>query len=214
MRILGIDLSTHCGFAILDSETGLVKYGVMHLQDMEAPAVGADYAPDFQFVLDAQCMAHAVTPLLSEFSIDYIAIEQTNNGKNRISQKRLEMLHYALLEKLYNSGRGKKVHYIDTSKWRRVLGIRLSKEQRKHNLEVRARIKTGGRSKAGEGKITTKHLSVGYANEKYHLNLKVCDNDSADAICLCDCLLKMLKDPKPITTAIEIDKIVALAKTK
>lgn len=43
------------------------------------------------------------------------------------------------------------------------------------------------------GKISTKHLSVGFVNERFHTKFKHKDNDIADAICLGVALEKKLK---------------------
>jgi hypothetical protein len=70
-----------------------------------------------------------------------------------------------------------KVTYVDTSRWRSVLSIKLSKEQRENNKLVKKKLK--------RGKITWKHLSVSFINERYGLKLKLKDNDQCDALCLC-----------------------------
>lgn len=41
-------------------------------------------------------------------------------------------------------------------------------------------------SPLAKGKITPKHLSVKYVNDKYNLDFKLKDNDIADAICMVD----------------------------
>lgn len=214
MKIIGIDLSTHTGFAVIDSETGLGDHGVIHLEDLR-PSEAGNCALDFQYIFDAKCMATNIMNFILTHPADYIVIEQTNGAKNRTSQKRLEFLHFALLETLYNSGKASITSYIDTSYWRKTLGIKLSKEQRQHNKDVKAKTKAGGRSKAGEGKITTKHLSVEWANKTYGLSLKLCQNDTADAIALAACKFKMLDKKNPPPSSIpEIEKLVAMAKPK
>jgi hypothetical protein len=65
---------------------------------------------------------------------------------------------------------------MDTSEWRKIVGLWMSKEDKKNNRQVSIGKK--------RGKITKKHLSVRMVNEKFNKSLKLKDNDEADAILL------------------------------
>ena len=62
---------------------------------------------------------------------------------------------------------------MDPSQWRKILEMRLSKEQKENNKLVSKGVK--------RGRITKKHLSVEMANARFNLKLKLKDNDIADA---------------------------------
>jgi hypothetical protein len=64
--------------------------------------------------------------------------------------------------------------------------IRLSTNDKKNNKLVREGKK--------RGKVTSKHLSVRWANEKYSLSLKIKDNDIADALAIAACGLLREKE--------------------
>ena len=112
---------------------------------------------------------HFVLKLINDFAVDKIYIEQTNRGINRHSQKELEFLHYGILKRIFDKSYPEKVNYVDTSAWRSLLKIRLSKEQKQHNKEVR--------SKKKRGKITTKHLVVDWVNLTFKKELILKDNN-------------------------------------
>jgi hypothetical protein len=108
---------------------------------------------------------------------DEILIEQTNLGRNRFSQKFLEWLHYALLNKIKEIfDETVPVYYIDTSEWRRLLKISLSSEDKRHNKLVRL--------KKANGKITIKDKTIDYVNKVEDMNFTSKDDDIADAICM------------------------------
>ncbi len=111
-------------------------------------------------------------------------IEETNKGRARYTQKMLEWLHLHLLLSLENCGSG--VYYVSSSIWRRSLDLALSKEDKKNNSAVN-QAKRVGKSKKElglVGKINKKHLAIRYVNEHLKLNLRMKDNDIADAVCL------------------------------
>lgn len=173
MKVLGLDMSTKTGYAIINNgdlnDFGLVARSPRVIDELTQLCV-----VDFGFLSDAEDIAKHVNKLVSLHQVDYIYIEQTNKGRNRVSQKQLEFIHCSVLKSLRGSGDKEKVRYVDTSAWRKELKIRLSKEDSAHNKLVK--------KKKARGKITTKHLAVRWANSTYNLDLLLKDNDIADAI--------------------------------
>lgn len=170
MKILGLDISTKTGFAIIE-DGKLLSYGL--IKPDKVPALG--YVPDLDFVLNARNIALHLGHLIKVHNPDHVYIEQTNSGRFRTSQKELEMIHCCFLEHVYdfNGSMIPNVHYVDTSRWRSVIGLRMTKEQKKHNKEVK--------QKTRRGKITPKHLVVEWANRTYSLGFKKKDHDIADS---------------------------------
>ncbi len=172
MRVLGLDIATKTGYALLDSKS-LVDKGLVTIKKLKNQALES-CAEDFGFVCDAENMGEHLVALVSKCKPDFIYIEQTNKGRNRTSQKQLEFIHEAVLRRFWDKNWEQLVRYVDTSAWRSSLGVRMTKEDRDHNKKVKA-----GKIR---GKLTPKHLAVRWANERYDLELLLKDNDIADAI--------------------------------
>jgi Holliday junction resolvasome RuvABC endonuclease subunit len=189
MRVLGLDLSSNPGFAVVEAdgqaELRLVTYKNYHIESTQPfPFTCIDIAESVANLVDEWVRSH---------SPDRIVIEETNLGKARYSQKKLEFIHFAVIKRLQQISAD--FVYIDTSEWRRVLQQRLSKEDRKNNAKV-AKAKKAANPNAAKkafgvsGKVTSKHLSVAWVNEHFGLKLKLKDNDVADAVCLCAAALQ------------------------
>lgn len=189
-------MATKTGFAIIE-DGKLTHYGLLKEEKVNLP----DLAEDFSFLKRAIGATKQISELIKEHKPDKIFIEQTNTGKFRQSQKQLEMLHCCFLQEILKLGEHypKNVFYVDTSKWRSVLKIRLSKEQREHNKKVKNRV--------AKGKITSKHLAVLWVNETYNLSMKQKDHDICDAICLSSFGLLKSKEIKKNIDFEEILKI-------
>lgn len=180
MISLGLDLSTHIGYAVVDSEKGLSDYGVVHL-DREPVSGYEKLATEYTLMLKADQAQSVISDLINRTKPNLIVIEQVNLGRSRETQKLLDWIHYSAINATIGPDRkplqvAYNVIYVDSSAWRSKLGIKLSKDQRKHNKLVK--------NKYAKGKITFKHLSVEWANNMFGLSLKLKDNDSADAIAL------------------------------
>lgn len=185
MLVIGLDLSNSTGYGVIQ-DGKLLAYGKITTQ-----GVITDHSlEEYNLIRNARCIASRICSFLATKKPDLIVIEQTNLGRARGTQKGLEFIHFAVLDMLENIRLDDKVVYADTSAWRKSLNIKLSKEQRKHNKknsENKRKAKSTGKKfapKKGEGKITWKHLSVMWANEKFGLEFKLVDNDIADAIAL------------------------------
>lgn len=196
MKILCIDLSLHCGYAVLEGDEispnpKLTAYGTLHYEGKSTKERN-NYPWSYLDVTEDHAVN--VVGLVISQEPDVVVIEETNKGKNRYSQKMLEFLHHSLLRKLevIKKIRPFKVVYLDTSAWRSTLGIWMSKEQKKINAKINKANREGGDKKAREvkkalgvkGKFNKKHVAIAHANATFGLSLKVKDNDAADAICL------------------------------
>lgn len=211
MKILALDLSTKTGWAVLEtldvhSKPTLIAHGTFFREDTVED--WGDYPWNYlRFTSD---IAETVLmDLLPRFQPDQIVIEETNPGRETYTQLILCYLHYSFLQRLMV--RMDKVKYLRTGDWRKVVKMKLSKDQSKGNQkknllkakkqasQLRAKIKALGSKKSNQeavellknelnklqlGKITKKHLSVAIANELYNLELCLEDNDAADAILL------------------------------
>lgn len=176
MIILGLDLSTSTGYAVTEDGKP-ISYGT-YLAEVNKIKTDIDLnkvSTNFTYLERARLTASFVSSVVSTYKPDKIVIEEVNRGKNRHSQKLIDSVHCMVLDALKENA--EKVIYVDTSRWRSVLSIKLSKEQRENNKLVKKKLK--------RGKITWKHLSVDFINERYNLKLKLKDNDQCDALCLC-----------------------------
>lgn len=181
-KILGLDLSSSTGYAIV-TDKGLGAYG-----NISSSPKNPNHSDDLSYFYRSMEIGKAVARVILKESPDEIFIEQINLGRNRMSQKFLDFVHFAVLLQM-PSDYHNKVRYVDTSMWRTDLEVKLTKEQRLHNTEV-AKKRRSAKGKGqrfspgkGNGKIGWKHLSTDWANKKYSLELKVsAENDIADAI--------------------------------
>lgn len=206
MIFIGLDLSTNSGIAVLNENGTLV-----HLSDVSTENVDLTHdLAEYNMLRAARAIASRICKKIKAYAPDLIVIEQTNLGRARGSQKTLEFVHAQVLDMLEVMGWDKKVIYVDTSAWRREIGLKLSKEQRDHNKSLSSRkskVKAKGirfTNKKGHGKITWKHLSVEWANAKFGLDLKLVDNDKADAIALALYGQMKFKDIKNGSNAVDI----------
>lgn len=163
-------MSTKCGWAVVE-DGEIVDKGLIKATD-DFRIIGL--VDDFSFLTKANLIAKQVFALYSKYDPDYVYIEQTNSGSFRTTQKLLEFIHFAVLNQFDKTGFATKVKYVDTSAWRSLLKIHLSKEDKVNNKLVKQKKK--------RGKVTAKHLSVRWANKTFDLQLKQKDNDIAEAL--------------------------------
>jgi Holliday junction resolvasome RuvABC endonuclease subunit len=205
MRVLALDLSTSPGYAALDFKDGVPELIFSATDEPSCIFVGNTLSPeDFRFLGTARGVQVQVHALLEKFKPDFVAIEQTNQGRNRTTQKQLEFIHCLVLQLL--ESRSHRVLYVDSSMWRSTISLKLDVDQKRNNrivklqkflrdvsipLDTRIRydkelrkLQDKGPTKF-KGKVTWKHLAVAWVNEKFpQLKFKLKDNDRADAICL------------------------------
>lgn len=177
MRVLALDASTKSGWALFVdgklSESGaLTPVKVEDFNVNKDPQKSPKYP--YNIVAAADKIAELVEDelLLMHWPLDVVVVENTNKGRNRHTQRILEFMHFTLLKKFFQLKQP--MLYMDTSEWRSLVGLWMSKDDLKNNREVKAKKK--------RGKISKKHLAVRMVNDLYGKNLKLKDNDEADAI--------------------------------
>ena len=213
MKVLALDVSTKTGWAVFEppagtaewvgkgvkietsaSGWGLKKYGLI-----KNPKKVQEYGVyPWSYLNACSAMAQQLLKLANEEKPDAIVIEETNGSKARYTQKVLEMLHCCLLDRLAVYMTGTPVYYVNSSEWRKTLGLVLSKEDKKANKKLKVAKKlsaaTGkklNRTELGiRGIVNKKHIAIRYVNDTYCKNFLVKDNDICDAICLGTAYLK------------------------
>lgn len=185
-KVLCLDISTKTGTSLgLASENDykLLKYGTVG--KLEKPDI--PYPEDY--VSWAEKCAGEIIEIINKSAADVIVIEETTGGsKSNFSQKILEFIHFLVAKHIVKNGLA--VRYLMTGTWREAAGARMTKEESKQNAKSRKiKKETGARLAKDEsgkilGKITKKHVNVRRANEIFGLDLKMKDNDAADAILL------------------------------
>jgi len=174
MNFLALDISTKTGYAVFNEGQlvayGVVEVGVAEFNVKDFPNKNPAYP--YNLLAAARAMAAKVVELCETYQPALVVIENTVLGRNRHTQRLLEFIHMAVLEAL----RPFRVHYLDPGEWRKILEMRLTTLDKKNNRKV-----SEGKQR---GRITRKHLSVRWVNSMFNLNLKLKDNDVADAICL------------------------------
>lgn len=181
MKVMSLDLSSKSGWAILNDgkleDRGLIRVSIRDFSVMNHPEQSPEYPKN---ILDAANeMGSLIEQLIKDKKPDHVVLENTCKGRNRSTQRILEWIHKAVLDRFILNGW--EINYLDVSEWRRILNIRMSKEDKKNNYNInKGKKKTLGL----KGKVTSKHLSVRFVNEQHNLDLLVSENDQADAICL------------------------------
>ena len=207
-RVLSLDLSSKAGWSVLDTDqpfaadatVTLVAFGQLTLPttiDKLGPAYPWNYH------LAGRKIAEQAEELSRQYRVDYIAIEETNLGKQRYAQKALEFIHFAVLDKLSSEWAWSpaRLAYITTSEWRSFLGVKLSAADKVNNKRLKAAKedaavtgKTVDKKALGvKGKVGTKQLSVRWVNENFGTDFKMKDNDITDAICVGTAFLRGAK---------------------
>ena len=191
MSVLALDLSTHAGWAVFGTPKvaggvpKLIDYGVIeNTVDLE----GLGYP--WTVYSTAMDIASQVQGKIDEYTPEIIVIEQINLGRNRYAQQLLERIHSFVLLKIFTSVDSIATYYIDSSEWRKTVGLRLNKDQKKANAKLskakRSAIETGSKldkkALGIRGRVTWKHLSIMKANEVFSVSTK--DDNKADALLL------------------------------
>jgi hypothetical protein len=175
MRVLSLDASTKSGWALFVdgklSESGaLAPVKVYDFNVNKDPQKSPNYP--WNLMEAARDVYRLLRKVIWTHRPDKIVVENTNKGRNRHTQRILEFIHHDLLLELKEVP--ERLVYMDTSEWRSLVGLWMSKDDRKNNRDVKSGKK--------RGKISKKHLAVRMVNEKYGKQLKLKDNDEADAI--------------------------------
>jgi ribosomal protein L20A (L18A) len=189
-RILALDMSTKTGYALLISDGDGIDLGAygqipqIHQPDGTYPEVFVDWA--------YLCFSKIVE-LIDTLAPTVLVIEETSAGSKAVyTQKILEYCHF-LLAKFIKETKIKSI-YIMSEQWRREVGCKMSKEESKHNKEVRDYKKKNNTkiaySESGKriGRLTRKHVNIRRANEVFgsffQEPLRKRDEDLCDALLL------------------------------
>ncbi len=185
MLVLGLDISTSSGWAL--RRDGVIEdYGTF-----ETPLTLAEYGEyPWNYLQSSQIMASSLMGLVNYYKPDVVVVEEINMGKSRYSQRILEWIHCGVVNHLRAADT--KVIYLSSSIWRQALGLTMSKMDKKNNaklskakrLAADSGLKVDKKALGVAGKVNKKHLAIRHVNATYGLNLKVKDDDIADAICL------------------------------
>jgi hypothetical protein len=192
-KILALDISSKTGWSLLSSDgkdCTLLDYG--KLSKFKEP----DIAYPNSYIIWAEQIFSEINTLWLRNTPDVMIIEETSGGsKSAYSQKILEWVHFLVAKNLV-MGHTKAV-YLLTEQWRRETGCLMSKEESKHNKEVKKFKEKNETSIAYDingkriGKITRKHVNVRRANEVFSKFLKEPlrkkDEDTADSLLLGYC---------------------------
>ena len=187
-RVLALDMSTKTGYAVLD-----IKDGDFTL--IEADTLPKESEPEGDYPINYLDWSHKsfnyIEQIIEKFQPDEYVIEETAKGsKNNMSQKIVEFLHFELALHFRDTDNNKSPRrYYLTEEWRRICSCVMNKDEKKQNAEVRKQRKKGikvCKDKDGKriGLIGKKHVNVRRANEVYGLDLRLKDEDRADALLL------------------------------
>lgn len=188
MILLALDLSTkNSGWAFFVDDKlhshGYVTHKIPGLHKMKYPE-GALHK-----ILD---MAFQIRELVLFIKPDLIVIEEVNKGKNRISQKSLDALHFFVLEELrqHTDDIFNKIKYIDSdgrTGWRPTLAIKLNDLDKEYNKMVR-KLYRGQKARLKKEVLGPKHLACRYVNKLLGFSFNHVknepDGDMADSICI------------------------------
>ena len=185
--LLALDLSTSAtGYSVWNLDTGaLVEYG--SVVKKASKAISSYPWSSLKSIL---WMADEVVAVIEKYQPTHIVAEEICRHVSRLSGKVLDSLHFILLYKLLMKDLPKtfKWAYIDVSRWRKVLNIRLSEQDKLLNADRR---KMNKKTKKGTKKlhlIDWKDLACRYVNANFPLNLDAAstasDGDVADSICI------------------------------
>jgi hypothetical protein len=211
MRILALDLSTHAGYAVLDGEMGGKEHKLVASGTIDFDKKLFDFGPyPHCYWKAAEYMADKIYRVIESLPLDalpdVVVIEEINSGRDRYVQKWLENIHTAVLKFFGEDseddfGKHKPLYeqdeivYLNSDGdggWRTNLGLKMTKEQKRANakLSKAKRFAESTHTKLDKGalgirgKVTKKHLAVAHANTTFNLQLKMKDNNEADAICI------------------------------
>ncbi len=144
-RVLSLDVSTKAGFCVLDYDdsSGSVQVELQSQGLIRLPKP-SDFKQDLYpwcYLKSAAAAADQLVELILRVQPSVIVVEETNLAKARYTQKLLEFLHYALIQKI-----GEKftagiiacpVFYLSSMVWRQKLGLVMTKADKGNNKQLK-----------------------------------------------------------------------------
>ena len=154
MKVLALDISTNAGWALLEKEEhGMALLGPHGLIKKEKRATEYGKYPR-SYRLAAKAIADRLIFLVQTHRPDVVVIEETNQGKNRYTQKLLEWIHLYVQLAWDSNDVGWVIEgpsddppgfnrnmawvqpdlvYISTGTWKQVLGLKKPKDAKKND---------------------------------------------------------------------------------
>lgn len=192
MKFLALDLSTNTGYAIFDNNK-LAGHDTFTIKAKDYVASIKNYenfpaSYPYNLIETSEAIANKCFEIFQENKCEAVVIEHPETSRQRISQRLIEFIHYAVLKKF----EGKCVKYLLVSDWRRQVKcyIKHWPELKKWNDKVMKAKKIATPTKSGArlakigGKVVSKYdfkkLSIYIANKYYGVNIS--SDDVADAI--------------------------------
>ena len=102
MIIVGLDMATKVGYAIM-TDGALAETGLIRADAKDKSIAQCDWVEDYGFLVEAKSIARKVVSVVPK-KVDFVYIEQTNQGISRTTQKQLEFIHFAVLDGLDAAG--------------------------------------------------------------------------------------------------------------
>jgi hypothetical protein len=156
VKLLGLDISTKAGWAVLQSaESGLPALGAYGLVEKTKKNVLEYGSYPECYRRAAKDVADQLLAVVREHCPDVVIVEETNQGQNRYTQKLLEFIHKELGDgwDTGNAGHMKefpctveadgkhrhqrlvmpKIVYISTGTWKQALGLKKPKDAKKND---------------------------------------------------------------------------------
>lgn len=132
MRVIGLDLSTKSGWAVLDDKR-LVDYGLVQVVVASVPL---EYP--MNLCLTSQLIADDLIKIIKKFWVTgtEIVVEDTNLGASsqRYAQKILEFIHCSVLSRLL--AEKLKPIYLNSHDWRSAVKLYFNDSQKNHNQSL------------------------------------------------------------------------------
>jgi len=165
LKFIALDISSCTGYAIFD-DNNLIEYGSITVK------IDKDEKFPFNYLYTAKTLSQLIINKITSHSIKDIIIEASPGRITRNSQTFLDWIQYPIISFIDNNNYT--VNYMEIWKWHKLNGIKLTKDELKHNRKVR--------EKKEKGRITAKHLSVRKVNEIFKMTFKLKDHNITDAI--------------------------------
>jgi hypothetical protein len=169
-RILSLDMSSKTGYALLVSDgpdIRLESFG--QIPQIHEPT---EFPYPESFIDWAYQCYGKILEIIKQTAPTVLVIEETSAGSKGVyTQKILEWIHF-LVAKFIKETKIKAV-YIMSEQWRREVGCKMSKEESKHNKQVRDYKKKNKTKIAYDengkriGRLTRKHVNIRRANEVF-----------------------------------------------
>lgn len=184
MKLLALDLSTAASGWSFWFEGKLLKYGVF---EPVLPKGHSKLKYPHRSIVTINSMVDQLMQLTLDLEPNMVLIEEiVLGGKgSMVSSKVLAGLHFVYICRLNKISNPPSLEFKSPSVWRSQLGLKLTEDQKELNKILKADNYTAKKTKTKQtALITAKDLAIDYVHQKYNMDLRLDQNDIADAICL------------------------------